>query len=87
MKYVKKLNEFLSNSRFSKLLSMLEVSKDDVYYRFFYTPIKKRLISIEVTDLSVDKLPFKEGDNIQKVYDWIKENNLKIEKIKKRNEN
>ena len=94
MKFVKDLNEFISSSKYSKLLSMVEFSKDDVYYRIFYTPVKNNIVSMEATDLSVDipffsdenvfRIPFKKGDDIEKVYDWIKDNEIEIVKIKNR---
>ena len=94
MKFVKDLNEFISSSKYSKLLSMVEFSKDDVYYRIFYTPVKGKVVSVESTDSSVDipffsdddifRFPFRKGDDIEKVYDWIKDNEIEIVKIKNR---
>jgi hypothetical protein len=94
MKFVKDLNEFISSSKYSKLLSMVEFGKDDVYYRIFYTPVKGKVVSVETTNKIIDipffsedeplRVPFRKGDDIERVYGWIKENDIEIVKIKNR---
>lgn len=48
----------------------------------YYTPMKKKIIDI-ITD-DVINMPFKRGDNISVVREWIKSNNYEITVDKKK---
>ena len=77
---MKKMGLF-SSSRFEKLFSFVEVIYKGVYYKVFYTSTKKTIVSIEITENTKTNVPFKEGDKIDLVFDWI--SNSKEVELKK----
>lgn len=85
MKLIKKINEFISSTSYSKLFSMIEISMDGVFYKIFYSPLKDKISFIETTGNVNEILPFKKGDNIKKVFDLAEsDDNVKIVKIKRK---
>lgn len=85
MKVIKKMNEFISSTSYSKLFSMVELSVDGIFYKIFYTPLKNKIAFIETTSNINKSFPFKKGDDIKKVFDWVKDNdNVEIVKIRKK---
>lgn len=75
---------------FMRMMSQIEVSgtiKRGFFSRsrnfelqVYFTPVKKIIVDIVPTGISIDdlKLTFERGDHIDKLREWVKENNYKI---------
>lgn len=86
---IKKFDEFMSSRKFRRMMSQLEItgttkrgffSKSITFeIQVYYTPMKKVITAILPLNITIDELPFKRGDHIDVVKDWVKENGYKIE--------
>ena len=86
----KRYSEFMPKKGFMRMMDQIEVSgtiKRGFLSRprafelqVYFTPMKKRIVDIVPTGVSIDdlKLTFERGDHIDKLREWVKENNYKI---------
>ena len=90
---IKNFNQFsMERPQYYKILNQLVVigeyrlgffsRKKKFSVTIYYTPIKQKILSI--ISNNIEDLPFKRGDNISAVRDWVKANNYEVTIDKKK---
>lgn len=79
----------MSSKNFKRMMSQLDIvgttksgffkKPKDFEIQVYYTPVKKIVTGISPLNIDIANLPFKKGDHIDVVKDWVKENGYKIE--------
>ena len=75
------ITEFFTNDKHSNLFSIIEVRYRNENVTIYYTPVMKRIVSIE----PMVELPVDVNDDVQRALDWIRsDSSVELIKIKKR---
>lgn len=76
-----KIHEFFTDNKHPNLFSRIEVRYRNENVVIYYTPLVKRIISID----GEIEIPIEVNEDVQRVFDWIKsDSNVELIKIKKR---
>lgn len=76
-----KIHEFFTDNKHSNLFSRIEVRYRNENVVIYYTPLVKRIISID----GEMEIPIEVNEDVQRVFDWIKsDSDVELIKIKKR---